>query len=479
MTKGDGEPRHLGGVRRIRAVALPISGSLAVLVTGMAYFFWWGSVVGYPGVWMPPGDIWATIRTSDYVTWGYLGGIYSAGTGLVTFPGILLVLAPAAALSNALGLQVDFPFTVPHATAWLVIGPYVLLVGCLPLFALDALGARMGLSKGRRGLLMVGEVAVIWQVLVLWGHPEDTIAIGVACYAIMAAFDGRWVAAGWLFGIAFSFQPLVLLIYPVGLIALLRYRHLTLREWAGMLARSAAVPAALLAVPLIANWRASTQAILDQPNYPTVDHPTPWLSFAPHLLRAGTRAVSGSRTGGHLRSATYSAAHRLLRGSSLTQGATKPRAATPGAGAAGGSGVDAVAAGPPRAIAVITAQVMVWRLRRWGGDLGALTWLCSACLALRCFFEPVMVPFYVWPAISVALVSAARRGVGNLVLCLAAGLAATLWSYVQTSSWSYWLVLVLLLAGVLASAGVDRSALPRLWRERVLRSLSTSSRRPA
>ncbi len=421
-------PRYLrGGVRRVRRAALPIAGSLLVLATGMAYFFWWGAVVGSPAVWVPPGDIWATIRSSDYVVWGYFGGIYSAGTKLVTFPGILLVLAPVSALSNALRLQEAFPFMVPHPTAWLVIGPYVLLVGCLPLFAFDALGVRMGLSMARRALLMVGEVIVIWQVLVLWGHPEDTIAIGVACYALMATFDGRWVAAGWLFGIALAFQPLVLLIYPVALIALSRHPNVTVREWAGMFARSVVVPVALLAAPLISNWRASTRALVDQPNFPTVDHPTPWLVLAPHLSRARSS-----------------------------------------------SGLDEVSAGPPRAIAVITAIALAWRSRRWSVDLPTLTWLASACLAVRCFFEAVMVPYYVWPAIGVALVSAARRGVLNLTVCLAAGLGATVWSYVRIGSWSYWLVLVLLLALMLTAAVPVRFGALRLVRGPVVRQRSAT-----
>ena len=42
----------------------------------------------------------------------------------------------------------------------------------------------------------------------IWGHPEDAVAVGFALYALVFALDGRWTGAGWLFGAALATQPL-------------------------------------------------------------------------------------------------------------------------------------------------------------------------------------------------------------------------------------------------------------------------------
>src|SRR5258708_9689527 len=55
------------------------------------------------------------------------------------------------------------------------------------------------------------------------------------------------------------------------------------RRVPGYLARAAAPGALLLAAAAAANWTATIHAVPSQPNWPGVDHPTPWNSLAPHL----------------------------------------------------------------------------------------------------------------------------------------------------------------------------------------------------
>jgi hypothetical protein len=57
-----------------------------------------------------------------------------------------------------------------------------------------------------------------------------------------------------------------------------------------------------------------------------------------------------------------------------------------------------------------------WRLRQrdllaaWSSAaLQELLWWVAAALALRCLFEPVMVAYYVWPVLAVALVTASVK----------------------------------------------------------------------
>jgi len=71
-------------------------------------------------------------------------------------------------------------------------------------------------------------------------------------------------------------------------------------------------------------------------------------------------------------------------------------------------------------------------------------------LALRCVFESVMDPYYVWPPLAVALVLAVRDRRRFLVFLVSAA-AVTVWSYRHTGPWAYWLPIVILLGVCLAS----------------------------
>ena len=139
----------------------------------------------------------------------------------------------------------SFPFAVPHPTAWLLLGPYEILIGCSALFAFEALAAHLEISPQRRVMLCVAEGVVLWPTLVLWGHPEDALALALGVYGLVLALDGKWTGAGWLFGAAVATQPLVILMLPVLLAMAGRQRALAL------LVRSVLPAAALLATPLI------------------------------------------------------------------------------------------------------------------------------------------------------------------------------------------------------------------------------------
>ena len=166
------------------------------------------------------------------IGWGALGNVYGAGTRLITFPGIPLLLSPLALITGALGMSESFPFVLAHPSAWLVLGPYEILISSSALFACDALAERLGVPRGRRAALCLAEGAFLFNVSVCWGHPEDALALALALYALVFAFDGRWTGAGWLFGAAVATQPLVLLMLPV-LLALAGRSRVT-----GLLARA-------------------------------------------------------------------------------------------------------------------------------------------------------------------------------------------------------------------------------------------------
>jgi hypothetical protein len=368
--------------RRIRRRQWPMLVTAAVLVTGMAYSLLWGPVVRNQGSWTLSGDIWGAYRSAHFIAWGSLGSVYAASTRIVTFPGILLLFAPLAMLTGSLGMTESFPFLTPHPTAWLLLGPYEILIGCAALFACDALAERLEISSGRRVVLSVAEGMVLWPVLVAWGHPEDALALALAVYATVFALDDRWRGAGWLFGAAIATQPLVVLMLPVLL------ARSGKREARPLLVRSGLPAIVLLATPLVAQFHATAHVLLTQPNFPRIDHATPWTALAPKL---------------------------------------------------GGVGRDiAVAAGPGRVVAVVGACVLGWWARRWRDQPDLLVWAAATALALRCLTESVMDDYYVWPALALGLIVAARVSRWRQTVGVFTAVAVTVCAETHFGEWLWW-----------------------------------------
>ncbi len=161
--------------------------------------------------------MWGIFRGAHYIGWGFLGGVYDPSTGVNSFPGIEILLAPLAMLSSHLGLSESFPpFFIAHPRRPLLLGPIELLLAATVLFPVDALAERFGVLPARRQSLLCVVVAVLaWPMAAIWGHAEDCIAITFALYSMLAIFDERWVRSGWLFGFALVFQPLVVMTLPL------------------------------------------------------------------------------------------------------------------------------------------------------------------------------------------------------------------------------------------------------------------------
>lgn len=385
------------GFLSIRPIARrwrPLLASFGLVATGMGYSLLWGPVIRHHSYWIMPGDIWGTFRSAQFITWGDIGGIYTAGTSLVTFPGILVALAPPALVAHLFHLVESYPYPLSRPSAWIVVGPYEMLLSCLPLFPLDAMAERFRIPPFRRSLLALAELIVLWQVSVVWGHPEDALACGFALYALLMVKDGRPVAAGWLMGVALCIQPLVILVLPV-----VAFR-VPWRSWPGLVLRCLLPSALLLAGPLFSSFHASLHALIDQPNYPTVDHPTPLVHLAPKV------------------------------GHSV-----------------------AVAAGPFRVAMVLLATIVGFATRRYK-SLEAILFLAGVCFFLRCLLEPVMDPYYIWPVLAVGLLLAAKSGWTPFLLAAAASFAATGFSQHHFSDWTWWsvvngLLFVVTVAGLL------------------------------
>ncbi len=172
---GSSDRRRTPARRACTAGWAPLVVSAVFVATGMAFSLFWAPVVRHHPYWLSSGDLWSTYRGAHYVGWGDLGGVYGSGTGLVTFPGILLLLAPVAMLTGGLGLSESFPKFLPHPAAWLVLGPYEMLLSAVALFATDALAERLGVRPGPPGRIVPGRGGPVVERVDAVGPPRGRL----------------------------------------------------------------------------------------------------------------------------------------------------------------------------------------------------------------------------------------------------------------------------------------------------------------
>jgi len=389
MSSGTQARRAFWPARRL----FPLLATVIMAAAGMAGTIWGPRFYGKTA-WALPDDLWGTLIAAQRLAHLNLAGLYTLPTQLVSLPGAAVILVPAIAVIDLAGLQL----TLPHAHGaypgvWWLAGPYQVAVSAVVLFAADAIAERLGASKPKRFWLAAAGATALWSVTIRWGHPEDAVAVGLLLYAILALADSKGARSAWLAGAAVAVQPLVLLAFPL-LAAVVEPRRLP-----GYIARAVVPGALLLAAAAAANWTATVHAVTSQPNYPAIDHPTPWIYLAPHL------------TGGQ------------------------------------------VAAGPARILAIAAAVgcalVVARRWRRarpagrWSREaLTELLWWTAVTLAIRSAFEPVMVAYYLWPPLAVALAAAARDW-SRLLPAGATAVGLTFFSQVQWHNpWSWWTPMV-------------------------------------
>ena len=415
-----------------RRRAFPLIASAGLVVVGMFTTTWGPTWVLGKTQWALPYDLWGTLIATTRLAHGNIGGIYAPPTGLISLPGAAVILVPCAALISALGLSLALPG--PHnltPAVWLVAGPYQIALCCVTLFAADALAERLGVDFRKRGLLAVASAGILWSVSARWGHPEDAVAVGLLLYAILAQSRARLSLAGWLAGAAVCVQPLVLLALPV-LLAVLPWRRMV-----PFLVRAALPSVVLLGAVAIANWHDTYQSVTSQPNSPVINHPTAWTSLAPQM--AGHNVAAGPfRLATIVLACLCALAVRRHWQNRMSQAAEAGR---PGTGQQAMEGAD----GAP------------WPAQQ----LAEVLWWVALTLALRSFFEPVMVSYYPWPPMAVALITAATTGWPRLFGAgIVAGGLTLLAQGPSHAVWRWWVPLVAGLAILLAVSWPKASIRP-------------------
>jgi hypothetical protein len=416
---------------RLMRRLFPLLASIGLIAVGM-FTTTLGPTWTGQAEWALPYDLWGTLIAAVRLAHGNIGGLYAAPTGLVSLPGAAVILVPCAIVITLTGLSLQIPGPHNlHPPVWLLAGPYQIALCCVTLFAADALAEQLGVTRWKRALLAAASASVLWNVSARWGHPEDAVAVGLLLYAILALSRSRIALAGWLAGAAVCVQPLVLLPLPL-LLAVLPWRRMP-----AFLVRSAVPTVVLLGAAALANWHATYTSVTSQPNSPVINHPTAWTSLAPHM--SGSNVAAGPA---RLATIVLACCCALaVRRRWLAQLAAAEALQAPGEGPPGGG----------------TAAQEHW----WPPTLLAdVLWWAALALALRSFFEPVMVSYYPWPPLAVALIPAATLGWPRLLSAsiVAGGITAAAQGP-SHSPWIWWLPLVAALAVMLAIS--RRWRLPR------------------
>ena len=263
----------------------PLIASAGLVLVGMFTTTWGPTLIGR-SEWALPYDLWGTLIATTRLAHGNIGGLYAPPTGLISLPGAAVILLPCAALISALHLSLAIPGPANlHPAVWLLAGPYQIAIGCLPLFAADALAERLGVPRWTRGLLALAGA----------GHPVVGLrplgAPGGRGRGRAAALRGprpgqraqpRW-RAGW----------------PGRRSASSRWCCSRCRSCSrccpgGGCRPSSSAPRCrrplLVAAAAIANWHDTYQSVTSQPDSPVINHPTIWTSLAPQIANHNVAA---------------------------------------------------------------------------------------------------------------------------------------------------------------------------------------------
>lgn len=170
--------------------------------------------------WLLLGDARWTIQSTQFVTWGGLAYVYSANIQFLPLPGFLLVLAPAVAIGDHLGLINAYPFPIAHPSMLLAVAPVFAATGSTAVLGADYLAASLGISRFRRRILAPTIGLIVVLPTVCWaGHPEDLLCLALSCLSLGLLVRGRHRPAATILSIAVMMQPWALVLIPLVLVA--------------------------------------------------------------------------------------------------------------------------------------------------------------------------------------------------------------------------------------------------------------------
>ncbi len=294
----DEQPRRRGASVTGRRI-FPLLSTASLIVIGMISTIWVAPHLIGRFAWSLPHDLWGTMVAADRLLHGQFSRLYTRPTGLITLPGGALILTPLVALIDGLLLSSPaHPRPAPSASRDLAAGR-PLRDGHLRRSPLRGRRDRRAprLSMLRRALLAAAGAVLLWNVSIRWGHPEDAVAVGLLLYATLDLAKGQIDPAGPPGFSARRGDPAARAARTAGLLAVLTEADRRLSHPGRPARRGPAGPRG--GRELARHLHAVTR----QPNWPSIDHPTPWLApgHAPAGRRGRGRPVPAPRDRGRLR----------------------------------------------------------------------------------------------------------------------------------------------------------------------------------
>jgi hypothetical protein len=236
------------------------------------------------------GDFWVAPAAARYVANGALGFVYESSRHLTALPLYPILLAPLAAVGQALELSEP---PAPTPTMWLLLAPFTVALAVPLLHQVRGLVRDAGAGGGALSAQVWTAALVAVPVLVVFGHGEDALALLGVLAAVRLAVRERWAEAGLVLGLAVASKQWAVLALP----ALLA--RCGPRERGRLAAACLALPAALALFVLAVDWAHASWALLHPPNYPGYGHAAPWVpagaatvATAPFRLGALALAVA-------------------------------------------------------------------------------------------------------------------------------------------------------------------------------------------
>jgi len=258
-----------------------------VIGAGMVYTMLQWPPWHLPHEWGPPGDIWHPMVAAHAVARGHPGHMYRPDGFYVAMPLFAILLAPVAAVGQALHLTESYPRVVAHPTLWLVYGPYGLAMSLPLLYAVRALATEAGIRRGRLILQVLVALLAITSISIVYGHYEDVLALGLVMLAGREALRARSLAGALWLGVAIAVKQWALLALPVYLALAPPGRRLR------ALGAAMALPAALALFTLAMDWPHASKALFQARTFPQVGHAALWVSHQTQVL-VGTPSRAGA-----------------------------------------------------------------------------------------------------------------------------------------------------------------------------------------
>lgn len=406
----DGRPR----TSITPGAAAGLAAGVAAGVLALLWSFFFGPLVLHVNSWLISPDVWWTARATSAVAAGDLAHVETAGGYIGALPGLEILLAPVAWIGHRLGLVAGRPFPLARPNLWLAYGPVFFALSTVAPAGLGALAAAVGVGRSRRRALVTWTaVSSAFLVVLVGGHPEDALALGLAAAAFALLVSGRSAAAGWVLAGAILFQDWAGLLLPLLVAASPPGRRFD------TFLRTAGAPTSLGLLLFGFDPRAAWRWLVAQPQL-HVEQRTPWWGVARHVRILASGAFT--TTGGH----------------------------------------SAVLAGPDRSLAVLLAiGLALWVARR--PDTNALLAAATLVLFGRDAVEATLFPYYIVPASAFLVLLAVRaRRPGRVALGLVVATALPLLVMARLPPLFYWTLLVVGATGTTLALSADGAPEPGL-----------------